>query len=243
MEKLGHYSKKYITEIPADLESMEASQYGESLRRYPMEGVYVYSFEKNKMLFASGWEEIVGIPDNEINMLAIVNMTEEKFVPFVNEINDKALQFLHARNEGLEEYSFNIELKMKHSSGHAVPVKAKVSVFETNDKGELKSILGRFQVDNSLHFSNIIRFSAYGPEKDYFENALNDELFFKNYVSRKELEVIELLAAGYAYKEIADKLDISISTVDKRIQNLFRRFEIKNTTHLMSFAFKNNLIR
>lgn len=242
MEHLGNYSKKFITEIPADLNTDEAKKYGQSLRRYPMEGVYVYSFVKNRMMYASGWEEIVGIPDNEINMLAIVNLTQEKFVPFVNEINDKALHFLHARNERLEEYSFNIELKINHVNGRAVPVKAKVSVLETNEGGELNSILGRFQVDNSLHFSNIIRFSAYGPEKDFFESALNEELFFKNYVSRKELEVIELLAGGYAYKEIADKLDISQSTVDKRIQNLFRRFDLKNTTHLIAFAFKNNLI-
>lgn len=241
-EDLGSYSKSFITNVPADLESETAQHYRSIIHKYPMEGVYIYSFQEGRMLYADGWDEISGIPDSEINMLEIVNLSAPNFAPFVNEINDKALKFLHVRNDRLNEYSFTIELKIIHRSGEEIPVTAKVSVFETTESGHLKSIMGRFHVDHGLRFSKVMRYAAYGPEKDAFESDLNSNLFYPYHISSKELEALIMICQGYAYKEIADKLDVSHSAIEKRIRPLFQRFNVKNNAHLVSFAHQNNLL-
>lgn len=241
-EDLGSYSKKFITDVPADLQSDLVNDFRSKVHKYPKEGVYIYSFEEGKMLYADGWESVAGIPDEEINMLGVVMMSAPAFAPFVNEINDKALKFLHSRCERLMEYSFTIELKIKHLDGREIPVTAKVSVFETTESGHLKSIIGRFQVDEGLRFSKVMRYAAYGPEKDTFETDLNESLFYPYHISSKELEVVQLLSEGFAYKEMADKLDVSPSAIEKRIRPLFQRFNVKNNTHLIAFAFQNNLL-
>lgn len=241
-EDLGAYSKQFITNVPADLQSGRAEEYRSKVYKYPMEGVYVYSFAEGRMLYADGWEEVVGIPDAEINMLGIVMMTAPEFAPFVHEINDKALKFLHFRNDFLKEYSFTIELKVLHRNGSEVPVTAKVSVHETTESGHLKCIMGRFHVDYGLRFSKVMRYAAYGPEKSAFETDLNESLFYPYHISDKELEVLRYLSEGLAYKEMADKLNISQSAVEKRIRPLFSRFNVKNNTHLIAFAFQNNLL-
>lgn len=241
-EDLGSYSKQFITNVPADLQSDIANEYRSKVYKYPMEGIYIYSFEEGRMLYADGWEEVVGIPDDQINMLEIVMMTAPHFSPFVNEINDKALKFLHVRNENLKEYSFTIELKVLHRNGTEVPVNAKVSVHETTESGHLKCIMGRFHVDPGLRFGKVMRYAAYGPEKDAFETDLNESLFYPYHISSKELEVLHLLSDGFAYKEMADKLDVSPSAIEKRIRPLFQRFKVKNNTHLIAFAYQNNLL-
>ncbi len=242
MDDLGAYSKGFITNVPADLSTEFAKDFREKTYKYPLEGIYIYSFEQGRMLYADGWEEVCGVPDSEINMLAIVNFTAPVFSPFVNEINDKALKFLHQRNQKLTEYSFTIELKILHRNGKEVPVTAKVSVFEAFEDGRLKSIIGRFQVDYGLKFGKVMRYAAYGPEKDAFETDLNESLFYPYHISQKEMEALRLLADGYAYKEMAEKLDLSQSAVEKRIRPLFQRFNVKNNAHLIAFAFQNNLL-
>lgn len=243
MEKeSGSYAKSFVTDVPADLSSDFARDFSKKIYKYPQEGIYIYSFEEGRMLYADGWEEVTGVPDNEISLLHILNMTAPDFTPFVDDINDKALKFIFARNKQLTDYSFTIEFKLLHQNGTEVPVTAKVSVYETTDSGHLKMIQGRFQVDHGLRFGKVMRYAAYGPEKDEFENELNENLFYPFHISNKELEVLRLLSEGYAYKEMAEKLEITPSAVEKRIRPLFQRFNVRNNAHLIAFAYQNNLL-
>lgn len=244
MEKeSGSYAKSFVTDVPADLSSDFARDFSKKIYKYPQEGIYIYSFEEGRMLYADGWEDVAGIPDNEISLLHILNMTAPDYTPFVDDINDKALKFIFARNERLTDYSFTIEFKLLHRNGNEVPVTAKVSVYDTTDSGHLKMIQGRFQVDHGLRFGKVMRYAAYGPEKDEFENELNENLFYPFHISNKELEVLHLLSEGFAYKEMAEKLEITPSAVEKRIRPLFQRFNVKNNAHLIAFAYQNNLLQ
>ena len=59
--------------------------------------------------------------------------------------------------------------------------------------------------------------------------------------SKREQEVIIKLMKGLTQKEIADKLFISPKTVEVHIRNLFHKFNVKNTTELVSkyIRYKN----
>jgi DNA-binding CsgD family transcriptional regulator len=97
-------------------------------------------------------------------------------------------------------------------------------------------------VDYGLKFGKVMRYAAYGPEKDAFETDLNESLFYPYHISHKEMEALRLLADGYAYKEMAEKLEVTQSAIEKRIRPLFQRFNVKNNAHLIAFAFQNNLL-
>ena len=62
------------------------------------------------------------------------------------------------------------------------------------------------------------------------ENAANIVL------SRREKEVLELIADGMTNAEIAQKLFISVTTVDTHRKNLLAKFETKNTAALIKIA-------
>ena len=61
------------------------------------------------------------------------------------------------------------------------------------------------------------------------------------FLTRREKEVLELIASGNT-KEIADKLFISISTVDTHRTNLLQKFKAKNVAVLINLASKNGFL-
>ncbi len=62
-------------------------------------------------------------------------------------------------------------------------------------------------------------------------------------LTRRELEVLKLVAKGHFNKEIAIQLDISERTVKNHISSIFRKIDVSDRTQAAVFAIKNNLIK
>ena len=61
-------------------------------------------------------------------------------------------------------------------------------------------------------------------------------------LTRREKEVLELIADGHTNNEIATKLFISVTTVDTHRKNLLAKFEAKNTASLIKAAMQMQLL-
>lgn len=235
----GEYSRMFITDVPAGTGNNDTRP---ELLRFAEEAVYIYSFAENRMVYANGWKEVLGYEDEAIDMLLLVNATTPEFAPFSNELNDKALQFLHGKTENLEQYSFSIELKKQHKNGTPVPVLWRVGVYKAIN-GKVTEIIGRAQVNHALKFGKVMKYAAYGPpDKTQFEEELNKMLFQHPAVSEREKEALVLASQGHSFKEIAAVLHISESAVEKRIRPMYKRFDCKSLSHLVKFAMDNHII-
>ncbi len=61
-------------------------------------------------------------------------------------------------------------------------------------------------------------------------------------ITRRENEILRLIADGFTNQEIADKLFIGNSTVDSHRKNLLLKFNAKNTASLVKTAIEKGLI-
>lgn len=61
-------------------------------------------------------------------------------------------------------------------------------------------------------------------------------------VSEREIEVIKLIALGLSNKQIADKLCLSLHTVNTHRKNILQKLKVNNTAGVVMFAVKNNLL-
>jgi DNA-binding NarL/FixJ family response regulator len=61
-------------------------------------------------------------------------------------------------------------------------------------------------------------------------------------ISKRELEVLELMAAGLSNQEIADKMFLSLNTVKTHTSNLFIKLEVKRRTQAIQKAKEMRLI-
>ncbi len=84
-------------------------------------------------------------------------------------------------------------------------------------------------------------------EKEVYVNK--DENFVPNAsviaeleISKRELEILNLLAQGFSNQEIATKLFVSLSTIKTHNQNVFEKLEVKRRTQAVEKAKRLGLI-
>lgn len=61
-------------------------------------------------------------------------------------------------------------------------------------------------------------------------------------LSKREIEILRLICKEFSNQEIAEKLFLSISTVETHRKNLIAKLGVNNTVGLVKFAIKNNLV-
>ena len=62
------------------------------------------------------------------------------------------------------------------------------------------------------------------------EFVLNEDALRQLDISKRELEVLKLLAQGLSNQEIADKLFVSLNTIKTHTSNLFSKLDVKRRT-------------
>ena len=62
-------------------------------------------------------------------------------------------------------------------------------------------------------------------------------------LTKRELEIIQLISEGFTNIQIAVQLVVSKETTNKQRKNLMRKLNLKNTAMLMRYAFENKLIK
>jgi DNA-binding NarL/FixJ family response regulator len=124
-----------------------------------------------------------------------------------------------------------------------------VNAIEAGAKGYLPKTTSKKELISAIN--------TISSGEDYFNETISN-ILIKSYVkraqtpkkveekaidlTRREKEIITLFALGMSNKEIADKLFISIRTVESHKNNIMNKLELKSTVDLVKFALKNNYI-
>jgi DNA-binding NarL/FixJ family response regulator len=61
-------------------------------------------------------------------------------------------------------------------------------------------------------------------------------------LSQREIEVVEYIAQGLTAAEVADKMCLSVHTINTHRKNIFKKLGVNSTTELVRYALKTALI-
>jgi DNA-binding CsgD family transcriptional regulator len=86
----------------------------------------------------------------------------------------------------------------------------------------------------------VVEKEVYVPRTEEF--VLNTTLVSQLELSKREMEILNLLAQGYSNQEIAATLFISLSTVKTHNQNLFEKLDVKRRIQAVEKAKRLQLI-
>lgn len=86
----------------------------------------------------------------------------------------------------------------------------------------------------------IIEKEVYKEKKEDF--IINEEALNNTGISKRELEVLELMSYGLSNNEIAEKLFLSVNTVKTHSKNLFEKLEAERRTQAIDIGKKIGLI-
>jgi len=76
----------------------------------------------------------------------------------------------------------------------------------------------------------------------YGDFKLNEDILKQTGISKREYEVLELIALGNSNQEIADKLFVSLNTVKTHSSNLFAKLDVKRRTQAIQRAKELRLL-
>ncbi len=94
----------------------------------------------------------------------------------------------------------------------------------TNPKIETVIVEKEVYLNNNLHF------------------ILNEPELAKLGLSKRELEVLQLMAEGFSNEEIATRLFVSLNTIKTHVSKLFEKMDVKRRTQAVEKAKRLSLI-
>jgi DNA-binding CsgD family transcriptional regulator len=238
--RMKKFTDKIISNNPPDLNS-DYNQADTRLHRFPNEAIYIYSLDKQTMVYLSGWDELLGYKNHEITLSLLVSLNLPEYAEFCEEMNYRALTLAFSLHENFDQYCCLIETKKMNKRGEIIPLIENAGIYKT-ENGRITEIIARYQQIKISRLNNIRYFELYGPNREKMEDVFADVADNHQAVSGKEREVLVLAAKGLSLKEIADNLQLSHSAIEKRLISLYRRFELKSLTHLISFAYEKGIL-
>jgi len=79
--------------------------------------------------------------------------------------------------------------------------------------------------------------------KGFYRQSKGERIATENKVlSKREVEVLRLIASGMSNREIAEKLFISIRTVDAHRNHIMQKLHLKSTAELVKYAIREKII-
>jgi len=147
-----------------------------------------------------------------------------------------------------KDFSKRVELRIKNNEGDWIWTEIDIVVSnDTNtdfspifgtikDISDQKKMCPGNKVGQGIKLSiDATHISPSNYNKKYqFDNSLRSNSYKK--VTRREKEVLKLVADGFSAKEVANKLFISIHTAINHRKNLISKLHVKNTAELIKIA-------
>ena len=62
-------------------------------------------------------------------------------------------------------------------------------------------------------------------------------------LTKREMEILELLVKGYSYKMIADECNVSYPTVNTHISNIYNKLHVQSAAGAVSLAIREGLVK
>lgn len=177
-------------------------------------------------IFDKGKELVSFLKNNNCDLLILdLNLTDGSGLDVINEIKDN-----NSDTKIVVVSMYNDKLlieKCKKLGVHAYCGKQIIN-------SELLAILNNVEKDNFLIDNSI----KYKLQKKKSNNNLEDFEIKMNLTSR-EKELIQLFSEGLSSKEVSNKLNVSILTINTHKKNIYKKLNINSTAELVAFYYEN----
>ena len=145
--------------------------------------------------------------------------------------------FLNLPEEERKDYKLILNYRQREKYGKYLNIIVQLVVLELDKNGNiwLELILDDLLPDK-ISFEGVNRrlINIKSGKICLFKNELEPNK--KTILSKREVEVLGLVSKGFASKEIADKLFLSVNTVNNHRQNILEKVNAVNTTEAVTYA-------
>lgn len=147
----------------------------------------------------------------------------------------QVLEILNENNSDVKVLVLTVHNEVEYLL-KAVEIGIEGYMLKDSDSSELKkAIFAIAQGDDFIQPSLIPMLNSKMLERDSDKEKLKA-------LTKREYDVLKLLAVGMYNKEIATRLDISERTVKNHVSNIFKKIDVTDRTQAAVFAIRSNIV-
>lgn len=220
----------------------------EALISSPLVGAFIY--KKNEWTYTnSKFKELTSYTKLDLNRIP--------FGSIIAKDNDKIIKNLKLCLQGLKD-NFQEEIHIFDKDKSLIHLTVFLKHIEIeNEDSVIGTILNNRQANyvmgSDTDISLIVKYLKDTGKDEIAGEIINADKLLNienhkikdskfNNLTKRELEILELICKGFKNSEIADKLFISSRTVDNHRANLLTKTETKNTAALVAYAVKYKIV-
>lgn len=128
---------------------------------------------------------------------------------------------------------FRSAYRMKHAAGHFVWFYGTSAIFKKHANGDPMLLIG-FAMDIFSQIQTDTKLRELLQENLQLRNKLTI-----NSLTKRQKEIMVLIAKGKTSKQIGDKLNISNHTVETHRKNILKRLNFHNSAEMVKFTIEN----
>jgi DNA-binding NarL/FixJ family response regulator len=219
-----------------------------------------------KTKFISNMIRVITVDDHKIFRDGIASLLEmEPEIELVGEAENEARLFELLREQEAEVVLMDIHMKDSNGVKLTAEVRRKfphIRILAFSMHNQIEYVLKMLDAGASGYLlkdagkEEMIRaIKVIGSGDTYYSNEISalilNALHRKNeplpqessLLTKREIEILKLIASEYSNPEIAKQLHISIRTVDTHRRNLLEKLDVKNTAGLVRYALKEGMIK
>ncbi|MHC1704957.1 MAG: response regulator [Tenuifilaceae bacterium] len=185
---------------------------------------------------------VIGEADNGQSFLNIIEIEKPEIV--IMDIDMPTMNGLEATEKALQKYpDLNILILSMHGDQHhynqLINAGAKGFVLKTAGKIELETAIKNVAEGGSHFSSELLRKIILDISKPSLKNQESGRnLEFTD----RELEILKLFCNGFTASKIAEKVYLSVKSIEAYRSKLLHKTGTKNTISLVLFAIKNKIV-
>ena len=185
---------------------------------------------------------VLGGADNQVDLVEILKNHEINVL--IMDIDMGEISGIDLTAEILTTFpSLNVLALSMHGDKNYL-----VKMLEAGAKGYILKNAGKEEMLNAIHtVANGNTYLSSQVSSKLIEHITNpvsikDKQSENIPITEREIEVLKLIADEYSNSEIAERLFISVRTVDTHRRNLLEKLGVKNTAGLVKYAIQNGLL-
>ena len=192
--------------------------------------------------------DVSKLPQDQITDFVVSVIKDEHKAFMVNELLPTVLKYFkeHATRATGLDYRYTCCFKLRNVQNEYQWYLVDTVLIEVDDGGfPLRTVVTATNVnqikrDECLYY-NITKKNADGIYEVVFEGVGNNQTDDIK-LTRRELQLISLIARGLTNKQIADTLFISVNTVQTHRKSIMRKTQCSGIAELTNFAFSRGLL-
>lgn len=219
---------------------------------YPAELLFLVDYVKHSFLVISNSSSFLGyttsyLMDAGLSYLYGLRHPED-FRIFNSKIFPLNLAFIkrHLCDDDIGSYVFSTNYRLKARGGNWLPISQRSRYIKLSAEGiplvSIDSLSDISHFKNNCEIVNIIE-KVLGPQK---LSKVEVNTFFPDDegspISKREINVLKCICDGLSSKQIAEKLNISIHTINNHRKNMLGKTNCKNLSELAARAIRTGIL-